>query len=81
MEETKLTIRLPRSLLDNAKRYARQHNTTLTNLINEYFRRIPVQDELLDRAPIVRRLSGVLSPDLSPEEYKSHLEEKYGRAG
>jgi len=80
MEETKLTIRLPHLLLENAKRYARQHNTTLTNLISEYLRRIPAQEELLDQAPLVRRLTGTLSADLTPEDYKSHLEEKYGRA-
>ncbi len=81
MEETKLTIRLPRTLLENAKRYARQHNTTLTQLISEYLYRIPVGEDLLDQAPMVKRLSGSLSPDLTPEDYKSHLEEKYGRAG
>ena len=40
MQETKLTVRLPRELLENAKRYARKQNTTVTNLIGEYLRRI-----------------------------------------
>lgn len=79
MEETKLTIRLPRPLLDNVKQYARQHNTTLTNLISEYLRRIPSQEELLNQAPTVKRLTGTLSAELTPEDYKSHLEDKYGR--
>jgi hypothetical protein len=43
MEETKLTVRVPSALLENVKRYARQHNTTLTSLIGEYLKRIPVQ--------------------------------------
>jgi hypothetical protein len=78
MQETKLTIRLPRKLLENAKRYARQQNTTLTNLINEYLVQIPAPIKELDSAPIVRRLSGTLSQDISVADYKQHLVEKYG---
>jgi len=78
MQETKLTIRLPRKLLENAKRYARQQNTTLTQLINEYLYHIPTPIRALDDAPIVRRLSGTLSKDVSILDYKKHLEEKYG---
>jgi len=46
MQETKLTIRVPRNLLENA--------------------------------PIVKRLSGMLSPDVSIDDYKQHLQVKYG---
>ena len=41
MPKTKLTVRVPRDLIKNAKRYAAQNNTTLTNLIEAYLRRIP----------------------------------------
>jgi hypothetical protein len=78
MQETKLTIRLPRELLENAKKYARKQNTTLTNLISEYLRRVPVANDALQDAPIVRRLSGTLSQDVSITDYKKHLETKYG---
>jgi hypothetical protein len=78
MQETKLTIRLPRKLLENAKKYARQQNTTLTNLINEYLIQIPAPISALENAPIVRRLSGTLSQDVSITDYKKHLESKYG---
>jgi hypothetical protein len=78
MEETKLTVRVPRDLLENVKRYAANNNTTLTDLIEAYLRRIPVQG-LLDNAPIVRRLSGTLTPKVSPQDYKAHLREKYGK--
>ena len=53
MQETKLTVRVPRDLLENIKRYAAQNNTTLTDLIEAYLRHIPAQ-EPLDSAPIVR---------------------------
>jgi hypothetical protein len=77
--KTKLTVRVPRDLLDNAKRYASKHNTTLTELIAQYFRRFPAEAEALDDAPVTRGLAGLLSPDLSVDDYKKHLEEKYGR--
>ena len=77
MEQTKLTVRVSRDLLENVKRYANQHNTTLTNLIEAFLRRIPAQ-EPLEEAPIVRRLSGILPKDVSLQDYQRHLEQKYG---
>jgi len=78
MNQTKLTVRVPRDLLENVKRYAAQHDTTLTELIEAFLRRVPVQPPM-ENAPIVRRLSGTLSPDVSIPDYKDHLEEKYGK--
>lgn len=78
MQTTKLTVRVQQDLLENIKRYAAQNNTTLTDLIDTYLRHIPVQ-ESLDNAPIVRRLSGTMSLDVSIQDYKNHLEEKYGK--
>lgn len=80
MNETKMTVRVPRDLLENAKRYARQHDTTLTRLVSNYLRRLSIQDDPLAEAPTVQRLSGVLSPDLSEADYQSYLEGKYGSA-
>jgi len=77
MQNTKLTVRVPKDLLENVKRYARQNDTTLTALIEAYLRRIPPQEPFED-APIVRRLSGSLSQDVSLGNYKEHLAEKYG---
>ena len=76
--EKKLTVRVPRALLENAKRYAQVHNTTLTELISTYLKQIPSEGSSLDNAPIVRRLTGSLSPDVSSEDYKKYIDEKYG---
>jgi hypothetical protein len=78
MERTKLTIRVDRDLLERAKRYANEHNTTLTRLVSEYLRQLNVQDDPLADAPIVRRLSGTLSQKASVDDYREYLEEKYG---
>ena len=78
MQVTKLTVRVPKELLENVKRYAKQNNTTLAALIEAYLRRIPAQEPFED-APIVRRLSGTLSQDVTIQDHKDHLAEKYGR--
>jgi hypothetical protein len=78
MERTKLTVRVPLDLLKEAKRYAREHNTTLTRLVSEYLRQLSAQDDPLPDAPVVRRLSGTLSLDASVEDYHRYLEEKHG---
>ncbi len=78
MESTKLTVRVPPDLLEGAKRYAHEHNTTLTRLVSEYLRQLGAEDDPLADAPVVRRLSGSLSPDAAVEQYRRHLEEKYG---
>ena len=77
MQNTKLTIRVPRDLLEKAKRYAQQNNTTMTALIEAYLRRIPAQEPFED-APIVRRLSGSLSQNVTIQDHKEYLAEKYG---
>jgi hypothetical protein len=78
MEKTKLTVRVPRDLLEGAKRYANEHDTTLTRLVSEFLRQLSLKDDPLADAPVVRRLSGSLSPEASIEDYRHYLEKKYG---
>ena len=62
MQNTKLTVRVPKDLIENVKHYAQQNNTTLTALIEAYLRRIPPQ-EPFDDAPIGRfRRVGEVGP-------------------
>lgn len=79
MEKTKLTVRVPRDVLEGAKHYARENRTTLTRLISEYLRRLTAQSDPLADAPIVQRLSGTLSRDVSVEDYRKYLELKHGQ--
>lgn len=78
MESTKLTIRVPRHVLEGAKRYARDNQTTLTRLVSEYLRRLTIETDPLANAPIVQRLSGSLSQNVSVEDYQQYLDQKYG---
>jgi hypothetical protein len=78
MEQTKLTVRLPRDLVEGAKKYAADHDTTVTRLVPEYFRQLSAEEYPLADAPIVRRLSGILAQEATIDDYRQYLEEKYG---
>ncbi len=78
MDETKLTVRLPKETLAAAKRHAAEHGTTLTRLIANYLENLRRQDDALADAPLTRRLAGTLSREASVQEYRDHLERKYG---
>jgi len=77
MDEAKLTIRIERATLERAKQYARQHGTSLTRLVTSHLERLGADDEAAGAAPITRRLSGVLPPDASLQDYRDHLERKH----
>jgi hypothetical protein len=80
MEKTKLTLRIEQSIIESAKDYAEQHDTSLSRLVSEFLRslRAPTDGP---SAPILDELSGILPPDVSAMEYHRHLEEKYDRQG
>ena len=76
MLETKLTVRIARNLLENAKRYASENNTTLNSLIGAYLEQLPVKHPM-ENAPLVRKLSGCISSSVLVESYHMHLDKKY----
>ncbi len=76
MAKTTLTIHIEHDLLDRAQRYAGDHNTNLTRLINEYLRRLTTEPDFLKNAPITQRLSGSLLPEVSVEDYQQYLLKK-----
>jgi hypothetical protein len=79
MEETKLTVRVPRDLVEQAKRYANKHDTTLTRLVEEFLRQLHSEDDHLADAPTVRRLLGILPAEASLRDYHEHMERKHGQ--
>jgi hypothetical protein len=78
MKEQKLTIRVSQNVLDGAKRYAREHGTSLTRLVTSYLERLGTADYALGAAPITRGLAGSLPSTASRSEYREHLEHKHG---
>jgi hypothetical protein len=76
-KKTKLTIRVEQQWVENAKRYAARHNTTLTQLVSDYLRHLSFQDSLPTDTPILQRLTGILPVDVSIEDYQAYLGEKF----
>jgi hypothetical protein len=77
MDETKLTIRIDRSTLERAKRYARQHGTSLTRLVTSHLERLGADGGAAGDAPVTRRLTGSLPAEASLQDYRDHLERRY----
>lgn len=76
--QTKLTLRLEDSLIESAKRYAREHDRSLSQVVANYFQMLTSQTEKTVTPPITRSLIGVLdSVDIDESDYKKHLMEKY----
>lgn len=76
--QTKLTVRVNEELLRSAKLYAQQRGISLSRLIENYLRTLAIeQDETFAQTPILRRLTGILSEDVSLEDQHKHWEEKY----
>jgi len=76
--QTKLTLRVDDSLIQQAKDYAKQNDKSLSQIVTDYFRALTESKELVGNAPITQSLIGVLDvPDVDEIDYKRHLEDKY----
>lgn len=79
--ETKLTLRLKKNVIDQAKRYANDHETSLSKLIENYLSAITTESKSVTKiSPLVQSLSKVIQ--LAQDEdtkgkYHEHLKEKY----
>jgi hypothetical protein len=78
--DAKLTLSLNKKTIEQAKKYARKKNTSLSKLIENYLLKVTSADkEELYISPLVRSLSGVLelSNDDVRKTYTDYLVEKY----
>lgn len=79
--ETKLTLRLKKKVIDQAKKYANDHETSLSKLIENYLSAITNEPKSIEKiSPLVQSLSGVIqmSENEDPKRtYQEHLKEKY----
>ena len=75
---TKLTLRLEKSLIDHAKEYAQLHGKSVSQIVSDFFRVIPPSPEKRKLSPLTRKLYGCLkSTGAGEDEYRKHLERKY----
>ncbi len=76
--QTKLTLRLEDSLIQQAKDYAKQHDKSLSQVVADYFQMLTQQSGKSGISPITKSLIGILdSNNIDENDYKKHLEEKY----
>jgi len=77
METVKLTVRLPKSHLDFAKKYAQAHRITVTELIDRYLRSLQGRSGAIH--PEVEKISGLIPPEVDARaEYREHARSKHG---
>jgi len=80
--ETKLTLKLDKAIINQAKKYAIKRQKSLSRLVEDYFRGLG-NDEISDETtinPIVRELSGIIDEKDTKgweSDYSSYLEQKY----
>ncbi len=75
---TKLTLSIDEKIAKRAKKYARQHRTSVSSMVQTYLDLVsrPPQPTEDDDPPILRKVRGTLrKADLG--DYYKHLEEKY----
>lgn len=78
--KSKLTLRLDEKLIKEAKEYAKSKNTSVSQLVADYFKAIETKknEGKPGYSPITSSLIGILKDGtVSEEDYKSYLEEKH----
>lgn len=85
MKHEKLTLRLEGALIEKAKRFAREHDTSVSRMVAGFFENLERPQATHDRrhGQITSRLRGSLKPEegrpqSDREDYLRHLEEKHG---
>ena len=78
---TKLTLKLKKKVIEQAKQYASDHDTSLSRLVENYLSAITTEtNPENDISPLVKSLSGVIELPVVADhkgEYNHHLIEKY----
>ena len=80
--ETKLTLKLEKKLINEAKNLATLKGISLSKMITDYLNSVvTISKKENNSSPILMEITGILSFDLDKkhllEDYKKHLEEKY----
>jgi len=80
--DTKLTLKLDKAIIEQAKLYAKKKNTSLSKLIESYLGLLIESNEHQIVTPLVKSLSGVVNLQQNYEhkkDYKKHLLSKYSK--
>ena len=62
--EVELTLKLDKTAIDSAKKYAKQHNRSLARMVENYFKNLSSDNTYHKKhSPLVESLTGVLNED------------------
>jgi dsDNA-specific endonuclease/ATPase MutS2 len=78
--DTKLTLKLDKHIIENAKKYAKEKKISLSKMVESYLNSITKEsEEKVEITPFVESLSGVIniSKEDYKEDYSDYLNEKY----
>ncbi len=80
--QSKITLYSDKKLIEEIKAYAKEHNSSVSKLVNTFFIALLQQDKKSDlsyrKETITNRLTGRLADsELDEKDYYRHLEEKY----
>jgi hypothetical protein len=79
MSRKKLTLSVDEQVIEQARRYSRRHNTSISQLVSNYLAQLDANRGDVAVSPTVRRLTGILPTDTSVEDYQRYLVEKHSR--
>lgn len=79
--DTKLTLKLDASVIQEAKNYAKDSNTSLSKLIENYLFALTSENQKKRKVnPIVKSLTGIITLDDKKDynkSYSKYLKDKY----
>ena len=79
--DSKLTVRLDSNVIERAKQYARNHNVSISRLIESYLDSVTQQKSKdVEITPLVKSLSGVIKINSEfdfKNDYSQYLSDKY----
>jgi len=60
--ETKLTLKLDSSVIDSAKKYAKDSHKSLSRLVEDFFKNLTYENSPPEKyPPLIEKLSGIIS--------------------
>lgn len=80
--DAKLTLKLDSSVIEQAKHYAKEKNTSLSKLIESYLGLLIEPKNGEEITPLVKSLSGIIDLPKNfnyKKDYKKHLLNKYSK--
>ena len=62
--EAKLTLKLDKTVIDSAKKYAQEHNRSLSRMVEQYFINLESEHKYPKKySSVVEKLTGILSEE------------------